>query len=161
MYDYDKLDVNEYAFVLDQKHAIEYLKHLVNNTFDYAIDGRLGEGYGVDVETASEDAKDLMAMAQQIIDNKWEDVKFESNNGMSSTGISVFECRTYLQPYTEDTLKFAEKTLTEMDALNNKIGECRTRGLGYLVSKERDDFTITHACEVIEQLIDIIKGTEK
>ena len=84
MEDYSKYDIEE-GFVLKQGKALEFLKWTVEQEFEQSIQtGALG----IDSESAGAFIEDVIAMAQTIVDNDWEWVKF-SECAPSASGIMI------------------------------------------------------------------------
>lgn len=173
MYDFDKLIPCDKPFVLDQDNAVAYLKHQADLLFEQAIaDEHSGYGVGIACDTAGKIYEDYIAKAQQILDDKWQYVMFYGND-MANTGFAVVECvpkkfgeditDSEEQAYTQDTIKFAKHTLKELSELNEKLAKVfedyQDGEKVYSLSEYRkgDVKLISKACDVIEQLIDIIE----
>ena len=88
MIDFDNYDLAE-GFVLSQGASLRYLKYLVEQEFEQAI--QTG-AYGIDSECAGAFFEDVVAMAQTILDKNWEWVKF-SESPMSASGVMVKEMK--------------------------------------------------------------------
>lgn len=158
MYNFDKMIPCDKPFVLDQDNAVAYLKHQAELVFEQAIaDEHSGYGVGIAYDTAGKMFEEYVAMAQRILDDKWHYVMFYGND-MADTGLAIAKCfaHTHTQAYVDDTVHLAEKTLADMDELNNKLAE--DKGSESFTITTTDSTTICTACEIIEQLISIIKG---
>ena len=84
MIDLSSYDIEE-GFVLSQGASLRYLKYLVEQEFEQAIQqGALG----IDSESAGAFFEDVVVMAQMIVDKDWEWVKF-SECPMSASGIMI------------------------------------------------------------------------
>lgn len=158
MYDFDKLDPTTKPFVLDQDNAVEWLKHQASLLFDESIaDEHNGYGVGIACDTASGIFEELVCMAQTILDNNWQYVLF-GEHMMKESHIFVEECITLPTPYVEDTLRFAENTLNELEEINNKAYKNDKEGnIGEYKLNIKEEECISKSCEALEQLIDILK----
>lgn len=84
MIDLDSYDIEE-GFVLTQNASLRYLKYLVEQEFEQAIQKG---AYDIDSETAGAVFADIVAMAQTILDKDWEWVAF-SECQMSPSGVMI------------------------------------------------------------------------
>lgn len=84
MVDFSIYDIEE-GFVLSQGASLRYLKYLVEQEFEQAIQKG---AYGIDSESAGAFFEDAVAMAQLILDKDWEWVEF-SECQMSASGIMI------------------------------------------------------------------------
>lgn len=85
---YEGLDLAE-EFVLSQSASLRYLKYLVEQEFEQAIQKG---AYGIDSESAGKFFEDVVVMAQMIVDKDWEWIKF-SESPMSTSGIMIKEMK--------------------------------------------------------------------
>lgn len=159
MYDFNKLDPTDRPFVLDQDNAVKWLKHQANALFDEAIaDEHNGYGVGIAPDTASGVFEELVYMAQEILDKNWRFVFFGEHT-MKESHVFVEECRTIVQPYTKETLRFAESTMAKIEKLNNNIAEFNEARKDSSYQLKADEVkSISEACDAIEQLSSILKG---
>lgn len=88
MIDFDSYDLAE-GFVLSQGASLRYLKYLVEQEFEQAIQKG---AYGIDSESAGKFFEDVVVMAQIIVDKDWEWIKF-SESPMSASGIMIKEMK--------------------------------------------------------------------
>lgn len=88
MIDFESYDLAE-GFVLSQGASLRYLKYLVEQEFEQAIQKG---AYGIDSESAGKFFEDVVVMAQTIVDKDWEWVKF-SESPMSASGIMIKEMK--------------------------------------------------------------------
>lgn len=86
MVDLSSYDIEE-GFVLSQGASLRYLKYLVEQEFEQAMQKG---AYGIDSESAGAFFEDIVAMAQLVVDKDWEWVKF-SESPMSTSGIVIKE----------------------------------------------------------------------
>lgn len=173
MYNFDKMIPCDKPFVLDQDNAVAYLKHQTDLLFEQAIaDEHNGYGVGIACDTAGKIYEEYIAMAQRILDDKWQYVLFEGDV-MKDSDIRITECtpkkfgeditNNEEQSYTHDTIKFAKHTLKELSELNDRLTKVfedyQDGEKVYSLSEYRksDVKLISKACDVIEQLIDIVE----
>ena len=88
MIDFSSYDLAE-GFVLSQGASLRYLKYLVEQEFEQAIQKG---AYGIDSESAGAFFEDVVVMGQTIVDKDWEWVKF-SESPMSASGIMIKEMK--------------------------------------------------------------------
>lgn len=88
MIDFDSYDLAE-GFVLSQGASLRYLKYLVEQEFEQAIQKG---AYGIDSEGTGAFFEDVVVMAQTIVDKDWEWIKF-SESPMSASGIMIKEMK--------------------------------------------------------------------
>lgn len=88
MIDFSSYDLAE-GFVLSQGASLRYLKYLVEQEFEQAIQKG---AYGIDSESAGKFFEDVVVMAQTIVDKDWEWIKF-SESPMSASGIMIKEMK--------------------------------------------------------------------
>lgn len=88
MIDFSSYDLAE-GFVLSQGASLRYLKYLVEQEFEQAIQKG---AYGIDSESAGKFFEDVAVMGQTIVDKDWEWVKF-SESPMSASGIMIKEMK--------------------------------------------------------------------
>lgn len=86
MKEFDNCDLTE-GFVLSQGASLRYLKYLVEQEFEQAIQKG---AYGIDSESAGAFFEVVVVMAQIIVDKDWEWIKF-SESPMSASGIMIKE----------------------------------------------------------------------
>lgn len=159
MYNFDKLIPCDKPFILDQDNAVAYLKHQAGLLFEEATaDEHNGYGVGIACDTASKVFEEYIAMAQQILDENWQYVMFTGND-MKDSGVEIIEAFTMHDIDVKDTVKFAKDTLKKMETLNNLIADTIREypSRKEYMSDELD--LISDSCDVIEQLLDIVKTT--
>ena len=88
MIDFSSYDLTE-GFVLSQGASLRYLKYLVEQEFEQAIQKG---AYGIDSESAGAFFEDVVVMAQTIVDKDWEWIKF-SESPMSASGVMIKEMK--------------------------------------------------------------------
>lgn len=88
MIDFESYDLAE-GFVLSQGASLRYLKYLVEQEFEQAIQKG---AYGIDSESAGAFFEDVVVMAQIIVDKDWDWVMF-SECPMSASGIMIKEMK--------------------------------------------------------------------
>lgn len=88
MIDFDSYDLAE-GFVLSQGASLRYLKYLVEQEFEQALQKG---AYGIDSESAGKFFEDVVVMGQTIVDKDWEWIKF-SECPMSASGIMIKEMK--------------------------------------------------------------------
>lgn len=88
MIDFESYDLAE-GFVLSQGASLRYLKYLVEQEFEQAIQKG---AYGIDSESAGAFMEDVVVMGQTIVDKDWDWVKF-SESPMSASGIMIKEMK--------------------------------------------------------------------
>ena len=88
MIDFSSYDLAE-GFVLSQGASLRYLKYLVEQEFEQAIQKG---AYGIDSESAGKFFEDVVVMAQTIVDKDWEWIMF-SESPMSASGITIKEMK--------------------------------------------------------------------
>ena len=88
MIDFSSYDLAE-GFVLSQGASLRYLKYLVEQEFEQAIQKG---AYGIDSESAGKFFEDVVVMGQIIVDKDWEWVKF-SESPMSASGVMIKEMK--------------------------------------------------------------------
>lgn len=88
MIDFSSYNLAE-GFVLSQGASLRYLKYLVEQEFEQAIQKG---AYGIDSESAGKFFEDVVVMGQIIVDKDWEWVKF-SECAPSASGIMIKEMK--------------------------------------------------------------------